>query len=106
MCHTQIYIYMWFHTTVTSVDHQLRSHSPSVLTSLDSILFASHRVLRLAQRRHDIDTIGLASELLNRWVLVEVSTTHHSVSSSKVATYIKSHKNVVFLPRTRQLPFP
>jgi hypothetical protein len=64
------------------------------------ILLTLHRVLCLAQRRHDIDTISLASEFLNRRVLIEVSTTHYSLSSVKVVTYIKSHENIVFLPCT------
>jgi hypothetical protein len=62
------------------------------------ILLTLHRVLRLTQRRHDIDAISLASEFLNRRVLIEVSTTHYSLSSVKVVTYIKSHENIVFLP--------
>jgi hypothetical protein len=82
------------------VRHQLHGRRALPRSFPVSILLTLHRVLRLTQRRHDIDTISLASELLNRWVLIEVSTTHHSLSSSKVATYIESHENVVFLPCT------
>jgi hypothetical protein len=87
-------------STLVFIHGQPLIHMPLPHPFLVFILLTLHRVLCLAQRRHDIDTISLASEFLNRRVLIEVSTTHYSLSSVKVVTHIKSHENIVFLPCT------